>query len=180
MQEHVEHLLDQYYDHELNARQRLQVQAHLEQCASCRAQLACIERLSQVMADYSLPATLTSAETFRARVMLRVARRKRLPRGTWIWYAVSASVGSVLVLFQTFAGLLAFLLTCGLSTITWPSWAGWPGEYGIWLGRLLPLGWGLFNFSIYVSLCIVIFLLLVPYAGWVGLLWRSMRSRQTV
>jgi|GEM_PF-5952384 len=177
MQEHVEHLLDQYYDHELNARQRLRVQAHLEQCASCRAQLARIERLSQVMADYSLPATLTSAETFRARVMLRVARRKRPPRGTWIWYAVSAGLGSVLVLFQTFAGLLAFLLTC-LITIIRSLWVGWPGEYGIWLSRLLPLGWGLFNFSIYVSLCIVILLLLVPYAGWVGLLWRSTRSRQ--
>ena len=72
---HVEHLISEYYDGELSARRRRQVEAHLEDCAACRARLSEMERLSDVLAAYELPDTLTGAETFRARVALRLSRR---------------------------------------------------------------------------------------------------------
>ena len=72
---HVTHLLAEYYDRELSERKRRQVKAHLDDCPECRARLVEMEQLSAVLAEYTLPDALSTPETFRARVALRLSRR---------------------------------------------------------------------------------------------------------
>ncbi len=180
--QHVNHLLGEYHDGELNARQRRQVEAHLDECETCRAELASLTRLSSLMQAYTLPKTLMPPETFRSRVMLQVARRKRQPRTSWVWYAVPAGLGSVLILLQATIVLLLLLL----SALSWsgldiaaslmPGWLEWLGAQTWWGNILISSGLGLLNLIAYVSLCVVLVLLFIPYAGWVGLLWRSVHK----
>lgn len=179
MEQHVEHLLGEYYDHELDARRHAQVEAHLASCASCRAALGRMNRLSEVLADHPVPTV--SPEAFRARVMLRIARRSRRPRGNWVWYAVPVGLSSAIVLLQMMGAALLLLLTVmgwggtRLFPVLASFRAGWP-----WFDWVLSWGWNLLGLTVYVSLLIVILLILIPYAGWVGLLWRSMRAQMQI
>lgn len=174
--QHVTDLLAEYYDNELPIRRRQQVEAHLDDCADCRAELSRMQQLSGVIAGYALPDALTPAETFRAQVMLKVSRRQvmRSPHHSWFWYAIPVSLGSALVMLQATIALLILLLTVlgwsgvGLAASLAPS-----SSQTLWGDLLVSSSIGLVNFVVRVFLVFVLFITFLPYAGWVGLLWRS-------
>jgi anti-sigma factor RsiW len=179
---HVEHLISAYYDGELSARRRRQVEAHLEGCAMCRARLSEMERLSDVLAAYELPDTLTGAETFRAQVALRLARRARRRAGymSWAWHLVPLGLLSVLL------GILGLLAAADLLRGVF-ALAGWTGVdvlsllgvpdivgAGTLLHRVLfslvgGLGGLMWRLCAYLGLLFVF----AVYVGWVGALWRA-------
>ena len=47
--QHINHLLDEYYDGELSPARRRQVEAHLAQCPDCRAELEQMRQLSALL-----------------------------------------------------------------------------------------------------------------------------------
>ena len=49
--QHINHLLDEYYDGELSPARRRQVEAHLDVCADCRAELEQMRQLSALLAE---------------------------------------------------------------------------------------------------------------------------------
>ncbi|MBN1584304.1 MAG: zf-HC2 domain-containing protein [Anaerolineae bacterium] len=180
--QHVTDLLAEYYDNELPVWRRQQVESHLSGCADCRAALSRLQHLSNVIADYALPDALTPAETFRAQVMLKVAHRKktRSPYHAWFWYAVPVGLGTALVILQAIVALLILLVTV----------LGWSGveiveslapsvdPQTIWGDLLVSSSIGLVNLLVRLVLYFVLFLTFLPYAGWVGLLWRSTQKQR--
>jgi len=179
---HVVHLLAEYYDQELSERRRRQVEAHLAGCPDCRAKLAEMEQLSAVLAEYTLPDTLSMPETFRARVALRISRRtqRKARYARWGWHLVPLGL---ICVFLGILGLLAVadLLQGGLAL------AGWTGVdvfallglpdivgAGTWLQRVLfslarGLGGLVWKLCAYLGLAFVF----AVYVGWVGALWRA-------
>jgi hypothetical protein len=145
------------------------------------AELERLRCLSDVLAAYTLPDALSSAEIFQAQVILRLSRRpKRTRYASWPWYVIPLS------LFCTLVGLCILLaLPQALSWIA--NLAGWLGidltplfsalvatRWGTALNnvfgpstfRVLAIAWQ----ALLYSLLVFVF---VPYAGWVNVLWRS-------
>lgn len=179
---HVEHLISEYYDGELSARRRRQVEAHLESCAACRARLAEMERLSDVLAAYALPDTLTGAETFRAQVALRLSRRAQRRAGYmgWAWHLVPLGLICVLLgilgLFAVADLLRGILALVGWTGVDVFALLGMPDLVTptMWVYQVLfSLVRGLGGLT--VGLCAYLGLLFVfaVYVGWVGALWRA-------
>ena len=140
-------------------------------------------RLSSILSDYALPNTFSDAETFRARVMLRVPRRKAAPppQASWAWYVVPVSLVCALVAGQ---GLLSLASTLGLITGTmWRSGAGTFSQVEPWLSEWIPSSAlrGVLGSSLPILLYVVLqaavalglMLVFVPYVGWVTVLWRA-------
>jgi predicted anti-sigma-YlaC factor YlaD len=180
--QHVTHYLAEYYDNELPMWRRQQVESHLRDCADCRSELSRLQQLSNALADYVLPDTLTPAETFRSQVMLKVSRRKKTqsPYHAWFWYAVPVSLGTALVILQAIIALLILLVTVlgwsGAEIMT--SLAPSVDPQTLWGDLLVSSSIGLINLVVRVCLYFVLFLTFLPYAGWVGLLWRSAQQRR--
>ena len=180
--QHVTDFLADYYDDELSIWRRQQVESHLRDCADCRAQLSRMQQLSDVIADYALPDALTPAETFRAQVMLKVAHRQKTqsPYHSWFWYAVPVSLGSALVILQAIVALLILLVTVlGWSGVEMvaslaPAW----GSQTLLGDLLVSSSIELASLVVRVFLIFVLCLTFLPYAGWVGLLWRSEQKQR--
>jgi anti-sigma factor RsiW len=181
--QHVTHLLDEYVDDELSIWRRQQVESHVSECADCRADLSRLQHLANVIADYPLPDSLTAAETFRSQVMLKVVRRQktRSPYQAWFWYAVPVGLGSALVILQAIVALLILLVTVlgwsglEIATSLAPSLGGSQTIFG---DLLVSSSIGLVNLVVRVFLYFVLFITFLPYAGWVGLLWRSVHKQR--
>lgn len=186
--EHVKHLLSEFYDGELSRPVHGQVQAHLDGCADCRAELQRLEALSGVLGAYSLPDTLMNAETFRAQVALRLSHRRQSQRGYlgWLWYLVPLSlVCAVLGLlgFVAIADLLqagrALLGVLGIDVapvLTLPPLLE-PATrlQGLLYAWLLSYGGLVWRLCLYV-ISVFVF---VSYVGWVSVLWRSRTQSST-
>lgn len=95
MREHVVHLIELYLDEELQGEERRQFEAHIAECASCRAQLERERSLQALLAQarplYPVP------ENMRARVeemqhAVRSARRRRWALG------LAAALSGILIL----------------------------------------------------------------------------------
>ena len=67
--------LQAYYDDELDAHDRSQVEAHLAGCATCRAELAEIRALSSLLQEAPAAPVRLSGDRFAAQVALRLVRR---------------------------------------------------------------------------------------------------------
>jgi predicted anti-sigma-YlaC factor YlaD len=179
---HVEHLLAEYHDGELSARRRRQVEAHLADCPACRARLSELERLSDVLAAYELPATLAGAETFRARVAMRLSRRarRRVRYVGWAWHLVP--LGLICALLGLLGVLaLSDLLQSALALFGWTgidvlSIVGLPDIVGAatWLNQVLAwFAEGLGGLTWRLSVYLVLVLVFAVYVGWVGALYRA-------
>ncbi len=83
MREHVAHLIELYLDEELQGEERRHVEAHLAQCAECRARLERERRFMALLAHarplYEVP------ESVRARVERTWARAQRARPRPWSW-----------------------------------------------------------------------------------------------
>ena len=73
MNPHVSELLAAYHDGELPPNRRHQVENHLEDCSTCRAELEVLEELSSFLKADSVPHH-TPPELFAAQVQLRLPR----------------------------------------------------------------------------------------------------------
>ncbi len=186
--QHVYHLLDDYYDNELSPAARKRVEAHLDGCPSCRAELERLGGLSDLLSEYHVPDALSSAEVFRAQVALRLSGRVRERaryRGA-AWHVVPLlllcgviALQVLLALFGALASAARLVGWLGMDVGALPALGlAWPElgtVYGYsWLSMLL-----MFSVSLMVGLYLGSFIIFVPYVGWVGALWRTTRAAQT-
>jgi hypothetical protein len=79
MTEHVTNWLGAYHDGELRGLRLRQVEAHLAQCATCRADLERLRALAALLQESPAAENLTPPERFVARVGLRLPRRPKQP-----------------------------------------------------------------------------------------------------
>lgn len=185
---HVAHLLDDYYDNELAPAARRRVEAHLDDCPSCRAELERLDQLSDLLSEVRVPDVLSSAEVFRAQVALRLSGRVRERsryRGA-VWHVVPllllCGVIALQVLFALSGALVAgtrLVGWLGLDVGALPALAGlaWP-EWGTVYGYSWPSVLAVFSVSLMVGLYLGSLIVFVPYVGWVGALWRTTRAEQ--
>ena len=73
MNPHVSELLAAYHDGELALNRQYQVEKHLQDCPTCRAELGALEELSSILKADSVPHQ-TPPERFAAQVQLRLPR----------------------------------------------------------------------------------------------------------
>ncbi|MEE8390904.1 MAG: zf-HC2 domain-containing protein [Anaerolineae bacterium] len=81
MNGHVTAWLGAYHDGELHSRHLRQVEAHLEHCETCRAELDELGMLTALLQASPAPEGLTQPDRFVAQVGLRLPRRPTQP--TW-------------------------------------------------------------------------------------------------
>jgi len=180
--QHTDVWLADYYDHELPAWRCRQVESHLADCPVCRERLEDLRLLSHTLAGYGMPDTMIGAERFRSQVMLRLPRRDASDgrRTAWLWWAVPVSLVCVLVALLAFSGLSQMTVW----VVSMVRWSGLGGP----LASLLPPGAGsegmlgdllrsfllpLVGIAWQMLLCALLFLVFVPYVGWVGVLFRA-------
>ncbi len=199
MSEHILAWLGAYHDGELHGRRLAQVEGHLAECETCRAELDELRALRSLLAS-SLPAELpTPPERFVAQMGLRLPRRpaqpawqRALERG---WQMVPLGLLGAWAVVQaafilTTGAVLAWRLGLGESlTGDWlPAWSAGPGlaeslslsgaglRDAASLGwRLVsgggPLGWGL---VLYLGVQVAMGLL---YWSWLASWWAYRQHR---
>jgi hypothetical protein len=117
--------LGAYLDQELSVRKRQQVEAHLAQCANCRAELADLHRLNEILhKDEPLP-RVTSADRFAAQVILQL--KPQLAPRAWertasiLWWLIPiAALGGWVFLHTAF--FISSLAVAILESGTLPTW----------------------------------------------------------
>jgi len=179
----VESWLARYHDGEVSERRRRQVEAHLHRCEACRRELERLEQLSGVLAAYALP-EMTRADRFRSQVMLRLPRHKskRVRHASWAWHLVPIGLIGVLVGLEVLL-FVPDLLALSAAVASWAgvdlyALIGLTADSQGWWGTVLapwaaPQLYGLFRFTWQVCVAFALMLVFVPYAGWVGTLWRA-------
>lgn len=189
MVQHVYHLLDDYYDNELSPVTRRRVEAHLDNCPSCQAELERLGQLGELLSEYRVPDTFSAADVFQAQVVLRVARRtqeRARYRGA-VWHLVPLALLSTLVVLQALFALVGVLERLirsvewlGADTGSFLAQLGitWPESVAV-LGLSPSAMVAVLGALLMVGLYLGVFVLWIPYAGWVGALWRSSRAAQT-
>jgi len=79
MNKHVTAWLGAYHDGELQGGRLRQVEAHLAECAACRAELEGLRALTELVREIPAAAEVTPPERFVAQVGLRLPRRPEQP-----------------------------------------------------------------------------------------------------
>ncbi len=154
MKECLQEWIGLYYDGELPDERRRQVESHLLECPTCRAELAALEQLSRLLQADPAPAARTSPERFAAQVRLRLpgrAQAQRL-RAQWLrrlWWLIPFGVLGAQAFFHAALIVsalvwLALALNQALPPAAWASPAAFGGllalEVGISVGSLVMLG----------------------------------------
>lgn len=200
MSNHVKDWLGAYYDGELTGERRGQVEAHLQTCAACRAELDGMRKLSALLQEAPVAVPVTSPERFRAQVTSRLPQRPQQTTGQRAlemgWRAVPVGLLGAWAFVQAVfivGGGLFFLRQIGLggdlAARLLPAAQG-----GQWLGAILnlsqptlldigrillqilssggPLGWGV---TLNLALVTLIGLL---YWSWLATWWARRRRHQ--
>jgi anti-sigma factor RsiW len=182
--QHVSHRLEEYYDGELSPARCGLVEAHLEVCAACRAELEELRQVSALLQEVPVPDAFSSPQLFGAQVALRLERREaarsRYPEAAW--HAVPVLLLTGLVVLQGLLALLGGMM--GLSR--WAMWLGidvgalWPAWSALHVGDLLSLSPTSLATVVGAMLMVVLYLAsiaaLIPYVGWVRTLWRASQN----
>ena len=198
MSEHVTAWLGAYHDGELQGRRLGQVEAHLAQCAACRAELERLQALSAMLQESPPARDLTPPDRFVAQVGLRLPRQPEQPawqRTLEIGWRLTplgllGALAFVQVMFiMTEMVLFALRLGVGGDLVASrlpPSGTSWLAQLTRLSGASLsdvvqillqalghggPLGW---VFTLYVILFAVISLL---YLSWLASWWARRRHR---
>jgi anti-sigma factor RsiW len=184
--QHVNHLLDEYYDGELSPARKRQVEAHLQVCPACRAELEQLRQLSAFLDEVALPDEFSSPEVFGAQVGLRVSRqqveRSRYPGAAWHLVPLLLISGVVVLqgLFALLGGVAGLARVAGGLGIDVGSWWPWWNAVELQLGSVLRLSPTLLVTAVSGALMVVLYLasiaVFVPYVGWVRTLWRSTQN----
>jgi predicted anti-sigma-YlaC factor YlaD len=182
----INQYLDEYYDGELSPARRRQVEAHLEECTSCQAEVDQMRRLSVLLDEMPLPDAFSSPQLFQAQVALRVSRqqveRSRYPEAAWHVVPVLLLCGlfvlqGLLALLGGMAGLARMVGRLGIDWgLSWPLWSTVQAQLGS-LPGLSPISLvTVVSGSLMVVLYLATLAVFVPYVGWVRTLWRSTQS----
>jgi anti-sigma factor RsiW len=104
---HVDELLVDHLRGELDAPERARVDAHLAECAECRAAREGFAQVMTALARTAPPAPPIHWGAYRAELRERVARTTDRRRARWAWIArpVPALVAAALVAVLVVAGL---------------------------------------------------------------------------
>lgn len=130
MNNHVSQWLNAYHDDELRPQRRVLVEAHLEQCPQCRAELAELQELSSLLAAQSLPELRTTPEEFTAQVALRLPRQvNRRNNGSnfslrTFWYTIPVVLLAAIAFLRiivTITGVLNVIELIGINpnAVSW-------------------------------------------------------------
>lgn len=179
---HVSQWLNAYHDGELRPNRKALVEAHLEVCPQCQAELQEYQMLSAILQADPLPQMRTSPEQFAAQVALRLPRgesgRQNSTNFSWRWYAVPIGFWilfgiqrTLLAVYSALSGVEQLVNAPGILTQILPSPAAQPGP-----GLLADLSSTLLNwgnpFKTPLGLAILLPLaLIVGYLGWLLLWW---------
>lgn len=79
MMQHISDWISAYHDGELRGARLQAVEAHLQDCAACRAELETLRRLSALLLGNPVAASQNSPDSFVAQVGLRLQGRPALP-----------------------------------------------------------------------------------------------------
>lgn len=181
--QHVNHLLNEYYDGELSPARRRQVEAHLQACPACRAELEQVRQLSALLGEVSLPDAFSSPQLFGAQVGLRISReqveRSRYPGAVWHVVPVLLLCSLVVLqgLFALLGGMAGLVRTAnwlGIDwNLSWPWWNAVQAQLGGWLGLSPTSLVTVVSAVLMVVLYLAMLAVFIPYVGWVRTLWRS-------
>jgi hypothetical protein len=197
MNQHVVEWLGAYHDGELEEARRRQVEAHLQSCEGCRAELNRLQALAHLLQASPLPGKLTPPERFVSQVRLQLQPRPAQPAwrsalgmgwrlaplgllGAW-GFVQAVFIVSAAVLFVLSAGPEGNLAMQWLPSI--PDLGATPfltlpiPELGIgtilqFLGDDWLSGW---SFALETGLLVVIGLL---YWSWLASWWVRQQHRQ--
>ena len=181
--QHINHLLDEYYDGELSPTRRRQVEAHLVHCADCRSELEQKQQLSALLDEAPMPDAFSSPQLFNAQVALRLERRQaersRYPEAAWHVVPVLLLAGLVVLqgLFALLGGMVGLSRTMGWLGIDlgslWPLWKILETQLGSTL-RLSPISLvTVASGALMVVVYLAALAVFCSYVGWVRTLWRS-------
>lgn len=179
MNAHVTEWLSAYYDGELPEDRRVQVEQHMGQCPTCRAQLDELRKLSQLLQEAPVPDRVISDQRFQAQVKLRLPPAIILPgwqralRSGWRLAPLGA------VFLWAFAQAVLFLTTLTLVLNLLPGLgrtgvldglANLPG-FMSFSGAESAVGLGLLNLAF--TALVAVFL-----CGWIASWWVLRRTGQ--
>lgn len=110
MNNHVGYWLGAYLDGEVRATERKRIEAHLANCAECRAELEALRQLSRRLHKSPLPESATPAGRFAAQVALQLPPRTAKAKHT-------QGIGWELALLGAVLALSIFQIITGLGTL---------------------------------------------------------------
>jgi anti-sigma factor RsiW len=200
MNQHVMGWLGAYHDGELEESRRRQVEAHLQSCESCRAELNRLRALAHLLQASPLPEGLTPPERFVSQVRLQLQPRPAQPAWQPVlemgWRLAPLGLlgawGFAQAVFLVSAAVLV-ALGAGLDGNLAMQWL--PSAQDLWAVQILTLpisgletgiveavlqflgdGWlSMWSFALETSLLVVIGLL---YWSWLASWWvRQQRQR---
>lgn len=195
MSNHVTEWLNAYLDVELRGSLLQQVEAHLDECEVCRAELESLERLSGLLHEVPAP-EFTSPERFAAQVSLRlpheqktIYRKKLLEVGwwmipvgllaTWVFFSASFLMSDILSTVNNF-GLLTGIsdwLIFGSSNQAY--WSSTLGQFGVLSGNTLDVVASTEVFTrISLPQIIVHVSIALLYLSWFAIWWARYRHQQ--
>jgi hypothetical protein len=163
-----------YYDGELDARRRQQIEAHLPTCAACQRELAALKELSGVLiADRVADDAVMSRSAFWRELEPRLPERTVTASPLLQWLpGIGLLMANVFVQFIAVVGVVVMLVAGQLSWIAQP--VAWLNDALFdwllgWLTWLLPARWSGWGWSL--SLVVLSAWLAVLYLAWLGYVW---------
>lgn len=171
MNEHVERWLAAYHDGELGGHRLQKVEAHLEDCEPCRAELEKLRILRALLQESTGHGDLIPLDQFVAQVGLQLPRRPvQPPWRRWLerlWQLVPVTLLLIWVFFQavfTQTALMGIALDLGL----------WDDLRGILPPGPPPGAWGPFVWNLGLSALIGL-----AFLAWLASWWiRGDKARQ--
>ena len=143
MNQHIINWLGVYLDGELTGLRLRQVESHLAECKTCRAELEELRRLAALLRESPAPEGLTLPERFVSQVGLRLPRRPERPawqraleRG---WQLVPVGLLGAWVFVETVFGVSKLMLATLQLGLGGDAVAGWlrTSEHSAWLAQIV-------------------------------------------
>ena len=195
MSNHIAEWLNAYLDGELHGARLQHVEAHLEECPDCQAELESLERVSGLLHEVHLP-EFTSPERFAAQVNLRLPQKPvTIPKknileigwwmipvgllGIWIFIGTLFLVNDIVAAANNlglFPGIADWLV---FDSSNRAYWSATLGQLGILSGN--SLDWAAFTEAftrtslLQATLEVSIALL---YISWIAIWWARQRRHQ--
>jgi len=169
-----------YYDGELDAKRREQVEAHLPTCIACQRELAALKALSGVLSGDQMAVDALMSRSARSawrELEPRLPERAVIASPLLQWLpGVGLLIANVIVQFIAVVGVAVMLVGHQLAWIAQP--VAWVNDVLSdwllgWLTWLLPAQWS--GWGVSLGLAILSAWLAVLYLIWMGWMWLERR-----